>query len=832
MSDHQNQVVKIEESIKHNKTADFDPENDNIGQSEIYKNIFKKKTNNANLKSKIIKNMVDDSQMLKTFDNNGNKNDLSVFRKRKKSPIMSNQNENLFAANITNYTEKNYGIKENHLLSRNVKYITGNFSKESFKSFENIRKRNKSTGSGSKKQAERNNSNTKKSAAKLGFDNKNKSFIVNDKTFTQNKKIKLTHDNLIMNSKFLNTTLSKIRGCSKESKGKSKSKSKSKSISRDKFGSNNLLLKNNKSIIMRKEKENNINYSNQIQPIKNIKKTGNVSKEKSSNNVQAGILSQGYKIPGKNLNFEKRGKSMLEEEALKVFQEKVNHEDKKLLSFYSKKRQNFTNIYTAQCNILEEHEQDKNTDLYCKKMENISALFTKYIKEFENEMHTQIFTKDVKEKTKLESIRDEIQVVSVKIIGFFEFYSKVNIETFTYTKKLISSSQLILEEFIKNNRNPLLDNFPDFFDSDTQQDKSIVDAITLLKKYTDFQMGENKMLTNYIRDNLEVSKIKEMVRTNQQNKSHLSPNGNNFSLFTGHDSIKNKGSSTCDHDTNVNTNTNITAIFEQNQTQDYLGNLDKYNSPSGNDLKILGIKTDDSLLFNNSSNYNVSLSKLIDPCNKNNSMQTNQDFLTGNFESRKKSQTSDTDKRNYNSGISLENSQGKKIVNLNKDYELKSGASFSKLNSYQDENVKKNVKEIFENSKKSYSKTLKSTGTEDSPSKVNVFDLRRQSDKEPRSTIQESESSKFQFENRRKSSRDPVSSSKNIFRAKDLNQNFQNDKEEMRKKLRLNLPSEKPLEGFHDEFMKNWDQFSLSWRMKMLDDKTFHMYNPNQTKLD
>ena len=78
------------------------------------------------------------------------------------------------------------------------------------------------------------------------------------------------------------------------------------------------------------------------------------------------------------------------------------------------------------------------------------------------------------------------------------------------------------------------------------------------------------MLTNYIRDNLEVSKIKEMVRTNQRDKSHMSPLGNNFSLFTGQNSIKHKNSSTCDHDTNQNTNANITAIFEQNQSKDYI----------------------------------------------------------------------------------------------------------------------------------------------------------------------------------------------------------------------------------------------------------------------
>ena len=310
--------------------------------------------------------------MFKTFDNNGNKNDLSVFRKRKKSPIPNNQNENLFAANITNFGDKCFGSKENNLLHRNLKHITGNFSKESFKSFENIRKRNKSTGSGSKKQIERNNSNTKISAAKLCFDNKNKSVIITEKS-TQNKKVKMTRDNLIMNSKFLNTTMSKARALSKEIQGgKSKSKSESKSRSRDIFASKNLLSKNTKGILLNKGKENNFYNSNQIQPLKSIKKAGNTSKEKSSNNIQVNPNNQAQKVSLKNLNFEKRGKSMLEEEALKVFQEKTNQEDKKFLSFYSKKRQNLSNIYQSLCSILEEHETDKSSDLYCKKMETIS----------------------------------------------------------------------------------------------------------------------------------------------------------------------------------------------------------------------------------------------------------------------------------------------------------------------------------------------------------------------------------------------------------------------------------------------------------------------------
>ena len=60
MSEYPNHI-KVENSIKHNKTADFDQENENVGHSEIYKNIFKKKSNNVNLKSKVVKNMVDDT---------------------------------------------------------------------------------------------------------------------------------------------------------------------------------------------------------------------------------------------------------------------------------------------------------------------------------------------------------------------------------------------------------------------------------------------------------------------------------------------------------------------------------------------------------------------------------------------------------------------------------------------------------------------------------------------------------------------------------------------------------------------------------------------------
>jgi hypothetical protein len=38
----------------------------------------------------------------------------------------------------------------------------------------------------------------------------------------------------------------------------------------------------------------------------------------------------------------------------------------------------------------------------------------------------------------------------------------------------------------------------------------------------------------------------------------------------------------------------------------------------------------------------------------------------------------------------------------------------------------------------------------------------------------------------------------------------------------------KPVEGFHDEFMKKFDEFSISWRMKILQEKNAKHYNINQ----
>ena len=63
--------------------------------------------------------------------------------------------------------------------------------------------------------------------------------------------------------------------------------------------------------------------------------------------------------------------------------------------------------------------------------------------------------------------------------------------------------------------------FPEFFES--KEDKSIVDAIELMGQYTNHMINENKMLTHYIRDNMDVNKIKEMVRLSQRN-NNMSPN--------------------------------------------------------------------------------------------------------------------------------------------------------------------------------------------------------------------------------------------------------------------------------------------------------------------
>jgi hypothetical protein len=81
----------------------------------------------------------------------------------------------------------------------------------------------------------------------------------------------------------------------------------------------------------------------------------------------------------------------------------------------------------------------------------------------------------------------------------------------------------VLENLIKDNKAVLVDVFPSFFE--TKEDKSIVDAIHLLGDYSQYLMGENKMLTNYIRDNLEVAKIKEIVRSSQRDKDYRSPSG-------------------------------------------------------------------------------------------------------------------------------------------------------------------------------------------------------------------------------------------------------------------------------------------------------------------
>jgi hypothetical protein len=187
--------------------------------------------------------------------------------------------------------------------------------------------------------------------------------------------------------------------------------------------------------------------------------------------------------------------------------------------------------------------------------------------------------------------------------------------------------------------------------------------------------------------------------------------------------------------------------------------------------------------------------------------------LADKFENRKRSYPTGSDNRYTSSG------------NLHEFYESgngparqRSGLSFSKMAGMKDDLNEGRL--VCENSS--------SSGNNTNPLYMKKLNLNELSN----SNNGNRDSNKMLFDHRRKSDKPTSSKKLNSDNMGMTDAQKDHARAEMKKKLRLNLPAEKPTEGFHDEFMKNFDSFSLSWRMKMLEDKTFHLYNPNQNRLD
>ena len=85
-------------------------------------------------------------------------------------------------------------------------------------------------------------------------------------------------------------------------------------------------------------------------------------------------------------------------------------------------------------------------------------------------------------------------------------------------------------------------------------------------QYSDYLMQENKMLTDYIRDHLDVSKIKQIVRSSQR-ENLLSPNNDNITHHQTHDGAYKNKTETGVYNDFGNSHKNKKTVFNKNKAK-------------------------------------------------------------------------------------------------------------------------------------------------------------------------------------------------------------------------------------------------------------------------
>jgi hypothetical protein len=284
-----------------------------------------------------------DEKIFKTYDNYDKfkKSELSQIKKRRKSPLPDSKDASIHPL------DKNNTLKDKSLLSR--KTANRLSLSAAFKSFENIKKKNRTSDRSNSKKLDR--SNSKKSALKdtipTGMPN-----LINKSTLAMNKSNKIK----ISRGRALGATSK--RGTSNQSK-KSKSKSRSKDPHLRTVSSSNQYKDRDHHCHSRHGSlitgQGPSTHPENISI--NIKGT-----VKYDNSGHHGQLDRNHSRD------EERLRAMEEQKELLAKDEK----------FLEAKKENLGNIYNSLCNVLE----DDDSNSHIERMGIISKLFADYVKVF------------------------------------------------------------------------------------------------------------------------------------------------------------------------------------------------------------------------------------------------------------------------------------------------------------------------------------------------------------------------------------------------------------------------------------------------------------------
>lgn len=385
-------------------------------------------------------------------------------------------------------------------------------------------------------------------------------------------------------------------------------------------------------------------------------------------------------------------------------------------------------LYKALCDIVEDNKLEADA-----KLKAISKMFVNYTLIVEK-MNSRFAEKHQDEKIELKKLE-----VSSKILNFFCFYSKMNIESYIYTRSLALKALNGLEEFITKEKEILYHYSPKFFANNSQI--TIVEAVDLMKDFASSMITENKLLTDYIKQHMGDYQVVDMVKKAMNGRESKS----------NHDSI-------------------------EHELRDLRKKIADTSAPSkakGNELlqKVRNQRgtrnSQEAVLNKNKASY-------------------------GLMSSSRSSQKSRFQESSNNHPISdMGNSAILKFRNEEEyDKELDRDCDW----------------EITVDNKNRELTPMRNKYSEDEPA---VLDRMRTP-----SRMNRSESS-GDLMGPPSSTKLPVENSMIV-------------RDSLKNKLKLNLPMVKPVEGFHEEFMKKFDEFSISWRTKILQEKNAKHYNINQ----
>lgn len=200
--------------------------------------------------------------------------------------------------------------------------------------------------------------------------------------------------------------------------------------------------------------------------------------------------SREFKVSSKTRHKRKsRSRTKSKDNLISIQIETPNHCDSKIQRRYENQRNisdKLKEIYANLCDLVDDSHQDHN-----EKMKEIGGVFMKYVS-VNDEIFLEKFDEPNSSKIEMENLQ-----LSSKILNFFSVYSKMNIDSFVYTRKLMMDALRELEGFISTQKEILTRYIPNFFM--LQEKLTIVDAVDIIVTFSKEIIKENERITNILK---------------------------------------------------------------------------------------------------------------------------------------------------------------------------------------------------------------------------------------------------------------------------------------------------------------------------------------------